>query len=109
MIPYSTTTVTVQAVTEPEPGEGRTATVRAAAVRAVVSDPSGRDIPAPGGGREVVHKVLNSDPVSGMDRTDRVVDDTTGDTYEVVWVDQRYEAGMAHTRAGLRRTTGVAA
>lgn len=109
MIPVATTTVTVEAMAEAEPGEGRTASTRATGVRAVIGSPSGRDIMAAGGGREAIDAVLDADPIDGMAHTDRVTDDTTGAVWEAVWVEQRQGLGLDHTRAGLRRTTGVAA
>lgn len=106
MIPAATTTVTWKAASEPEPGEGRTFSTRASGVRAVISSPNGRAQGQAGGGREVIDAVLNCDPVSG-EHTDLVVDDTTGETWEVVWVEQRKGLGVDHTRAGLKRVAGV--
>jgi hypothetical protein len=99
MIPISTTTVTVESQTEAEPGEGITTAPRVSGVRAVISTPSGSELPAPGGGAERIDALLLSDPIVGMAHTDKVTAD--GVVYEVAWVAQRDGFGLAHTTAGL--------
>lgn len=106
-VPLATTTITWQSGTETEPGEGRSFTTLATAVRAHIGSPSGRDQLRPGGGREVVEAVCDCDPVAGAARFDRVVDANTGVAWDVVWVDQREGLGLDHTHAGLVRTTGA--
>lgn len=106
-VPMATTTVTVYAQAEAEPGEGRTASVRQADVAAHVSSPSGTEAVAPGGGAETVDAVLLCDPVDGMGHTDTITT-AEGDTFDVVWVERRRGLGLDHMRAGLRRRTGVA-
>lgn len=106
MIPLADTTVTVTRQTEAEPGEGITSTVRARHLRAVIASPTGSAKDAPGGGTEVIDAVLVCDPLSTLDRTDRVTDGTT--VYQVAWVTQR-PGLLAHTRAGLIKVSGRAA
>lgn len=108
-IPFATTTVTVTANAEPEPGEGATATTRASGVRAHISSPAGRELPAPGGGSERLDAVLDADPIDGMTHGDTVVDATTGDSYRAAWVAERTGLGLDHTVAGLVRVNGRAA
>lgn len=106
-IPTATTTITVEAMTETEPGEGRTAATVASGIRAVIGSPSGREQPAPGGGTSRVTDVLNCDPCPELaDNTCRVTDDTTGTVYEVEWVRQRGGFGLEHTKAGLVQIVG---
>jgi hypothetical protein len=106
-IPVATTTVTVEATVEAEPGEGRTTVTVAAGVRAVIGSPSGSERPAPGGGTSRVTDVLNCDPCPQLaDNTCRVIDDTTGVEYEVEWVRHRNGLGLDHTKAGLVQNVG---
>lgn len=104
MITLATTTVTHQAASEPEPGEGRTFTDTATGVPATIGSPSGADRLAPGGGSEVIDAVLNCDPIDAGHR-DRILDENTGEVWEVVWVQNRRGLGLDHTRAGLKRVT----
>lgn len=107
MIPLATTTVTVSTAAEAEPGEGRTLTVAATGVRAVIGSPSGAERYAPGGGTSRVTDVLNCDPCPQLaDNTCVVTDEQTGVTYEVEWVRHRGGFGLDHTRAGLVQHVG---
>jgi hypothetical protein len=105
MIPHATTTVTVEALAELEPGAGQSATTRASSVRAVIAAPSGREIAGPGGGVEAIDAVLVADPITGLRHRDRVTDDDTGLVYEVVWVADRRGLGLNHHKAGLVKVT----
>jgi hypothetical protein len=106
-IPVATTTVTVSASVEAEPGEGRTLTVVATGVRAVIGSPSGVERYAPGGGTSQVTDGLECDPCPELaDNTFVVVDDTSGVTYDVEWVRHRNGLGLNHTVAGLIQHVG---
>lgn len=106
-IPIATTTIAVYAAVETEPGEGRTETLVADAVRAVIGSPSGDETPSPGGGTSRVTDVLNCDPCPQLaDNTFVVVDEQTGARYEVEWVRHRQGLGLDHTRAGLIQLVG---
>lgn len=111
MIPLATTTITVKRVAETEPGEGRTTTTLARAVRAHIGSMTGTEQLRPGGGRAVVSFRLDCDllPSGTILHTDQVVDETTGTTYEVAWARERRGLGVDHIEAGLSVTTGVAA
>lgn len=109
VIPIRTTTIDALASTETEPGDTRTWITYAAGVGAHISSPTGNERNANGGGRETIDARLYADLTAGMAHTDRVVDNGTGLTYEVVWVQTRQGLGLDHTAAGLRRITGVGA
>lgn len=106
MIPLSTTTVTVEEMTEAEPGEGRTASTIAIGIRAVIGSPTGAEAYLPGGGTSQVTDILNCDPVA-VTHTCRVTDETTGAVYEVEWIRQRIGLGLDHTKCGLVQFTGA--
>lgn len=105
-VPFSTTTVTVESVSEPEPGEGRTFSTVASKVRAHVSTPTGREALVPGGGRARTDAVLLCDPVT-LEHTDRVTDETTGEAWEVAWVQARNGLGLDHMKAGINRVVDL--
>ena len=102
----TTTTVTVENGSTPEPHEGTTYTTRAAGVPAHVSSPSGRER-AGVDGVERIDAVLLCDTT--VERGDRVTDAGTGDVYRVAWVQARTGLGLDHTKAGLVRATGAVA
>lgn len=79
--------------------------VIATGVRAQISSPSGRERVI-GGSQEIVEFSLSCDPTD-LTHLDRVLDDTTGKVYEVMWATQRIGFGLEHTRAGLRAVEGV--
>lgn len=107
-IPIATTTVTVSAAVEAEPGEGRTLTAVATGVRAVIGSPSGAEQYAPGGGTSTITDVLNCDPCPELvDATFVVTDDTSGVSYDVEWVRHRNGLDLDHTRAGLVQHVGA--
>lgn len=105
-IPVATTTIRVDQGTETEPGEGLSWTSTAFGIRAHIGTPTGNDQLRAGGGRETIDAVLHADSVS-LAHTDRVYDETTGEVWQVVWVQPRQGLGLDHTHAGLRRVTGV--
>lgn len=107
MIPVATTTIKVETATEDEPGEGRTWSTVATAVRAVIGSHAGAETVRPGGGREAVRAHLDCDPVD-LGHLDRVTDETTGIVYEVSWAAQRTGLGREHTVAGLVTVEGRA-
>lgn len=76
-------------------------------VRAVISTPIGSERVA-GGSSEDVSARLDCDPVA-IRHTDRVRDNTTGETFEVTWARTRYGLGLDHTVADLRKITDRAA
>lgn len=106
-IPLATTTITVEATTEAEPGEGRTTATVATGVRAVIGSPSGAERYAPGGGTSRITHTLNADPCPELvDNTFVVVDELTGQRFEVEWVQHRNGLGLDHTKAGLVEHVG---
>ena len=114
VIPLSTTLISVhRAVGDPPESEERDPYDTAAAtevvhsgVRAVISSPSGRERNV-GGAQEVVEFSLSCDPIE-LRNTDQVEDLQTETLYEVVWSVLRGGFGLEHTRAGLRKVTGLA-
>lgn len=104
MNPLPTTTVTV---TRPagtgDPTDTPTIVLVAAGVAATIGSPTGTEL-LTAGEQESVDAVLVTDAVA-VDRLDLVADDTTGDTWQVVWARQRIGLGLDHCRAGLRRVT----
>ncbi len=100
-IPGATTTITVQTPTQAEPYEAQTWADVATGVRAVIGGPGGQESNATGAASSVDAR-LTADPVV-LTHDMRVVDDTTGDTYAVVWSVRRIGLGLEHTTAGLRK------
>jgi len=109
-IPVSTTTVTVKRpTTDPgtqDPWETPAGTsTLATGIRAVISPSSGSS-GAPGD-TEVVEFKLVSDPTD-IDYLDQIVDEFDDKVYEVVWaITTPGIAGLGHTAAGLKRSTGL--
>lgn len=110
-IPISTTTVTVLRVPgsatrdpyDPEPA----ATTVAAGVPAHISTSYGREQQR-GGSQSVTSLRLSCDPIpAGLLHTDRILDDKTGEVYEVTWAVARFGLGMDHLQGGLRQVSGV--
>lgn len=104
MIPLSTTTVTVEDASTPEPYETTTYTTRASGVAAHISSPSGQER-AGSDGVDRIDAVLLADTT--VERGDRVTDETTAAVYRVAWAHQRSGLGLDHTKAGLVRATGA--
>lgn len=107
MIAPTTTTITVRRPGTAEPHEGNgTPTTVASGVPAHIGAPSGSER-RDGASQESITDQLSAEPVALL-HTDIVVDDVTGATFEVVWVQQRIGLGLDHTVAGLRRVSGIA-
>ncbi|MBM4414904.1 MAG: hypothetical protein FJ035_01235 [Chloroflexi bacterium] len=109
-VPLATTTIAVlrvpvDATRDPYDAQPAADTV-ASGVRAHISSPSGREHVA-GGSQEVVEFRLACDPVD-LRHTDRVQDEQTGSTYEVVWARPRQGLGLDHIEAGLKQVSGGA-
>ena len=111
MIPLTTTTVTVHRVAVDPIRDGYdplpAPVVIAAAVPAHISAPGG-DEDRDGGTRELTAARLLCQTTDLL-HTDRVVDDSTGITFEVLAVQHRRGLGLDHTVADLQRITGAVA
>ena len=105
MIPVQTTTVDVLTPAVDEPYETGSYSTVHSRVPAHVGSPSGTDVVANAGQAEITH-TLNCAPVV-FGQNDRVVDNTTGYLFDVIWSDVRRGLGLDHTRAGLRRIEGL--
>lgn len=105
MMPFATTTVTID---RPDDATDRyeTATLTTiATVRGNVTRPTGSDRHI-GGQQEIVDAVLFVDQGTDIAYGDQVTD---GDSiYTVVWATARAGFGLDHIKAGLRRVTGAA-
>lgn len=110
-LPLATTTISVQRVTadlstvDPYEVTAAPETV-ASGVRAHIGDPSGSELVAGAAAQQDISARLDCDPID-LHNTDVVVDDLTGETYEVVWTRARAGFGLDHTVAGLRQVTGA--
>lgn len=112
MLPIITTTITIK---RPSVGgdvdpwvsaDDATDTTQATGIGAHISAPSGFER-AVGGAQEDVTFRLNAE-VCDLSHTDRVYDEYTGITYEVVWAEIRRGLGLDHTVAELRKVVGAA-
>jgi hypothetical protein len=109
VLPLATTTIDITRVAHDATRDGYdprpNPTTVARNVRAVIGSPSGRqNISA--GDRTVVTWSLRADPCD-LTADDTVTDNTTGDTYRVIWARQRYELGLGYTAAGLEQVAGA--
>lgn len=110
-IPISSTTITVKrpsvgADIDPEmSGDDAADSNVVTGVRAHISAPSGNESNV-GGSQEVIEYPFNCDPCD-ITNTDRVYDETTGITYEVLWCETRRALGLDHVAGGLRKVAGV--
>lgn len=107
MIPVATTTITWQQSDQDGTKDLRDAptfSTLVSGVRAVIGSPGGSEDTTSGQREEVTFR-LDCDPVAGARHDDRVVDEQTAQTYEVVWVKQRRGLGLDHTVADLRQIT----
>lgn len=108
MIPLATTTITWLASDQDGTKDLRDPPTfsipRASGVRAVIGSPGGTEDTTSGQREETTFR-LNCDPVPGALHDERVVDEQTDETYEVVWVRQRRGLGLDHTVAELRQIT----
>lgn len=111
MIPLATTTITVTRVallaTE-DPYDPPTAAPEtvAAGVRAHLSGPGGFEVQRGRSAQEDVAWRLSCDPCD-LTNDCVVVDDATGDTFEVEWARSRSGLGVDHIEASLRQVAGV--
>lgn len=123
MIPIATTTIRVErplsvsTPAEEDPyGEGYDdeaggdtndwgkSVVVASGVRATIGQPGGSEINAGGSQSVVTHKV-NCDPCD-MTYLDVVVDESTGERFDVVWSKSVTGLGLDHVTATLKMTAG---
>lgn len=105
-IPLATTTISVLRSTQDGTNDLRdlpTYATLATGIRAHIGGPGGAEVVS-GGSREDVTFRLDADPCD-LRHFDRVLDEATAETYEVVWVKQRRGLGLDHTVADLRQTT----
>ena len=106
-LPLTTTTITVQRPSAGvDPYEVDSYQTVVTSHPAVISAPSGSGLTI-GGDQQTISAELLADPVD-LRRYDIVTDETTGRVYDVVWVNDRYELGLAHTKAGMTSTEGAA-
>jgi hypothetical protein len=115
MIPLATTTIAVLEIPADVPAEGEDyrdpydaqpdAVAAVTGVRARIGQPSGTEQVA-GGAQELINAVLWCDPIE-LTNDSKVLDESTGLMFEVAAVFQQRGLGLDHTKAWLRRTTGV--
>lgn len=110
MIPIFTTTIRIERPThdpDVDPLESQGApVVVATGVRAHISTSRGREAPAGGGSQEIVYFRLSCDTVD-LSRYDTVIDEKTGEVYDVEWARERLGFGLEHIQAGLKQISGV--
>lgn len=75
-------------------------------VRATFVGPGGTEQHV-GGEQETVGAGLRCDPCD-LTHRDEVVDESTGDRWEVLWAETRRALGLDHMVVGVRRVQGVA-
>lgn len=111
VIPVSTTTVRVLR----RPSDGTldpydpqpSPSVVASGVRAHISTSRGSEERA-GSDRSIVQFRMSCDPLPvGLLHTDQVVDEQSGEVYEVRWAVSRVGLGMDHIQAGMDQISGV--
>jgi len=108
MVVIGTTTVTITGqAADVDPDEAATVVTVASGVRAHLSSPTGIDV-AVGGDKEVVDMVAYLPAGTTVEPSDRLVDDTTGITYSIVWTRARHGLGLAHVACGVRGVRGGA-
>ena len=108
MIPLPTTTILVKRPSvEDDPTDESTFTTVVSGVRAHISTSRGRENMSGGGTQELVYWRLSCDPCD-LTRFDMVVDEKTGEEYNVEWARLRQGiGGLDHIEAGLNQITGV--
>lgn len=110
-IPVATTTISVErvellATSDPyDPATASPETV-ASGVRAHLSSPGGIELQRGASSQEDVSWRLACDPCD-ITADCVIVDDATGDRYEVEWARLRTGLGVDHIEAALRQVTGV--
>lgn len=110
-IPLATTTITVERVAllaTADPYDAATASPETVAtgVRAHLSSPGGLETQRGQSAQEDVAWRLACDPCD-MTNDCVVVDDATGDRFEIEWARLRTGLGVDHIEAALRQVTGV--
>lgn len=104
----STTTITVtRRDADGDPYESGVATAIGAGIPAHIGSPTGYDTRL-GGEREVVDAALVIDATPALVAWDEIVDESTSERWQVVWVRQREGLALDHQRAGLRAVKGAA-
>lgn len=106
MIPLFTTTISILRSDQDgatDDYDGVSYSTLTSGVRAVIGAPGGTETVL-GGSSEDVGWRLNCDPTS-IRHDDRVLDESTGETFEVVWARRRIGFGLDHMVCGLRTIT----
>lgn len=104
-LPLATTTISVQTTAASgDPYEDAVVSAGAAHVRAHIGSPNGRERIV-GGQKETLDAALDCDPCA-ITHLNRIVDDVTGERFEVVWIKSRQGLGLDHMEGGLRRVSG---
>lgn len=110
MIPLATTTITVSRVPRDPTRDGYDTAPAAvpvvAGLRAHIGSPSGSQNIATGD-RTVVTFALDADPAD-IQADDTVTDDTTGQTYRVIWARSRVALGLDHVQGAIEQVGGAA-
>lgn len=106
MLPLATTTISV--LRSDQDGtkddlDGVTYATLASGIRAVIGEPSGTETNAGGSSEDVLWRL--DCEVTDLRHGDRILDETTGETFAVVWSRRRIGLGLNHTVAGLRTIT----
>lgn len=109
MLPVATTTVTITRWTgqDGDPYEVGRSVATSVTVEAVIGSPSG-SLRGAGGARSEVDAVLHVPAGTLLPADATVLDDQTGRTWRVAWVEERPGLGIDHVRAGLVRVSGAA-
>lgn len=102
-IPLATTTLTVKRPAAAEPYEAGVLATVVAGVRAHISGPGGFE--NLGGGSQQDVTLPFACDVADVNHGDQVVDDATGVTYEVAWVQRRTGLGLDRMTGQLRRVS----
>lgn len=106
-LPLATTTLTVRRPGPAEPYGGPAWVTVAAGVAGHISGPGGIETVA--GGSHTDETLAFSCDLTDIAHTDQVVDDATGLTYDVVWVEECHGLGLDRMTGSLRRVVGVPA
>lgn len=115
-IPLATTTIAVRRLPAQNPNDWRDPTdeqpdrtVVATGVRAHISTSSGREAVQAGASQELVAFRLACDPIAvGLHHEDEVLDEVSGEVFQVVWTHARSALGLDHIEAALTQVSGVA-
>lgn len=106
MIPLATTSITVkQPASGGDPYEQASTSTVVTGVRAHIGSARGREHIV-GGSKETLDASLSCDPCD-ITHTCFVIDEATGETFEVVWAQRRRGLGIDHVEGGLRRVKGA--